>query len=159
MLREENVILEHTVACLWPKDSRVRLCTNPKKSLRKQFCIIFFFFSQSSERLPLFYCMALPSHWTVQVCCRFQIIYYMIIANLVIGLSERVGKCSCVPGLSSKCPGAVRASGYVGGDGRVSAVYRKDGEGGGSAASATCCERDTNTMVSTGWCYQGNWER
>ena len=61
----------------------------------------------------------------------------------------RAGKYSSDPGLPTECPGAVRTSGDVGGDGRVSAVRGKNGEGPRSATSANCCERDTNTLVST----------
>ena len=116
--------------------------------LCKQFCMTFFLHSLV-RGCPC--STAWPYHLSGQ--CRHVAgfkCYFIIIANLVIALSERAGECSCIPGLSSKCPGAVRASGDVGGDGRVSAVRRKDGEGRGSAASATCCERDANTMVSTG---------
>ena len=67
--------------------------------------------------------------------------------NIII--IARAGKYSSGPGLSTECPGAVRTSGDVGGDGRVSAVRGKNGEGPRSATSANCCERDTDTLVST----------
>ena len=70
--------------------------------------------------------------------------------HLVVAFPERASECPSVPGLSVECPGAIRASGDVGGASGVSAVRGKDGEGRGSAASADCRERDTNTLVSTG---------
>ena len=70
--------------------------------------------------------------------------------HLVVAFPERASECPSVPGLSVECPGAIRASGDVGGASGVSAVRGKDREGRGSAASADCRERDTNTLVSTG---------
>ena len=118
----------------------------------------FFITGFGEAAIILLHCLTIPLDST-GLSLTQNVILSSLILNLVVAVPERASGCPSVPRLSVGCPGAIRASGDVGGAGRVSAVRGKDWEGRGSAASADCRECDSNTVVPTGRCYQGNTDR
>ena len=121
------------------------------------FAVLYHFFIAGfgEAAIVLLHCPTIPLD-SAGLSLPQNVILSSLILNLIVAVPERASGYPSVPRLSVRCPGAIRASGDVGGAGGVSAVRGKDWEGRGGAASADCSERDSNTVVPTGRCYQGN---